>query len=386
MSPTPHVPTPPPSSAGQSPDHQSSYSSDESTHTTTNKTFIMASEQINDEAQSKGPKRFGSALQQFSQDLTKSLSRHQISAKLNDKNFSQWSQPVLEVLMSLDYIKYMKKSTYKDLNLSDAEHKKVKFIITTWLLSLMDNENARRCRVHLTTRSTRADDESEDSDDESDNDSLLIMLYEPAMLWKFLRSHHQAISESSLSVIDETLHALKISTGDSIVCHMDKFDNLMLDYYMYKGKMSDIQSARLLIRTLSGRLSETTLELIYQTVKPLSRRGVSEYLKEYEARNGGFSTAATREANLLVAASSNSIQSNSRPTLVKCTREKCVGIHHTPDQCFSKPANFKLRDEWLAKKEAERSGTFKPKSNQVIGMKEILAPSASLAMGSEPFV
>lgn len=105
--------------------------------------------------------------------------------------------------------------------------------------------------------------------------------------------------------------------GDSIVTHMDKFDNLMLDYYLYRGKMSDVQSARLLIKTLSSRLSETTLELIYQTVKPLTRRGVSEYLKEYEARNGGFSTAATREANTSISAVSNSVQNHVRSARAK---------------------------------------------------------------------
>lgn len=292
----------------------------------------MANEDVAGGSLLKGPKRFGSAIQQFSQDLTKSLSRYQISEKLNDKNFSLWSQPVLEALMSIDYIKYVKKASYKDQNLSAEEHLKVKFIITTWLLSLMDTENARQCRVHLTTRSSNADEESEDSDEDSDSDSMMIMSYEPALLWKFLKSHHQAISESSLSVIDETLHSLKINSGDTIVSHMDKFDNLMLDYYMYRGKMSDVQSARLLIKTLSSRLLETTLELIYQTVKPLTRRGVSEYLKEYEARNGGFSTASTREANLAMSASSNAAQSSSKQSRVKCTRDKCVGVHHSPSQ------------------------------------------------------
>lgn len=223
------IPSPSPSTVGHSPDSQF-YSSDESSHTPTNTTYIMASEQPTDESRSKTTKRFGSALQQFPQDLTKSLNWYQITEKLTDKNFSQWSQPVLEALMSLDYVKYVKKASYKDENLSEAEHKKVKFIVTTWLLSLMDAENSRRCRVHLTTQSSKGDDDSEELEEDSDDDSLLIMTYKPSMLWKFLKLHHQAISESSLSVINETLHALKISSSDSIVVHMDKLTNLMLDY------------------------------------------------------------------------------------------------------------------------------------------------------------
>lgn len=238
---------------------------------------------------------------------------------------------MLEVLISLDYVGYVKKTSYRDKELSEAEHLKVKFILTTWMLGLMDMENTRQCRVHFTARSNSQNESSEDEEG-SDDDSLLVMSYQPAILWSFLRSHHQAISESSLSVIDETLHSLKISSTKSIVTHRDKFDNLMLDYYMYQGRISNIQSAYLLIKTMMGRLSETTLELIHQTVKPLAPRGVSEYLKEYESRSGGFSTAATREANMTIAASSSATQSNSRSTRVRCSKDKCVGVHHTPDQ------------------------------------------------------
>lgn len=63
-----------------------------------------------------------------------------------------------------------------------------------------------------------------------------------------------------------------------------------------------------------------------------------------------------------------------------------MGVHHSPNQCFSKPANFKMRDEWVANKEAERAGNSKVKSTAVAGMKEISAPSVSVSVGSEPFI
>lgn len=217
---SPHVPTPPPSSSGHTPEHESS-DSEKSSHTTTCRRFTMTSLPIPEDASQKSAKRFGTAIQQFSQDLTKSLNRYQISEKLTDRNFSQWSQPILEVLIGLDYLGYVKKTTYRDSSLSDAEHHKVKFLLTTWLLNLMDGENTRRCRVHLTTRASNQTDSSDDPDDSDDEDSRLMMSYEPALLWKFLKSHHQAISESSLSVIDETLHSLKVASTDSIVAHME---------------------------------------------------------------------------------------------------------------------------------------------------------------------
>lgn len=220
-------------------------------------------------------KGFGTPIQKFTQELTKSLARFTITEKLSDKSFMRWSQPVLETLMSLDYVSYVKKKNFRDESLSTEQHQKVKFILTTWLLGLMDAENVQRCRVHLTFRSTKVDDESSESD-EDDDEEQLSMSYEPALLWRFLKSHHQSISESSLSVIDTTLHAMKISRDDSLVAHSDKFNNVMLEFYQYRGKMSDVQSARLLIRTLGDRLTETTKELIYQTVKPLTRQGVND--------------------------------------------------------------------------------------------------------------
>lgn len=86
-------------------------------------------------------KGFGTPIQKFTQDLTKSLAWFSITEKLTDKNFMRWSQPILETLMSLDYQSYVKKINHKDEHLPDEQHCKVKFIITTWMLSNMDAKN-----------------------------------------------------------------------------------------------------------------------------------------------------------------------------------------------------------------------------------------------------
>lgn len=87
--------------------------------------------------------------------------------------------------MSLDYLPYIKKRNYKDENLSEEQHIKVKFVLTTWILSLMDAENVQRSRVHLTIRSKTNDNDSSEDDDDEDQDEELTMTYEPALLWKF---------------------------------------------------------------------------------------------------------------------------------------------------------------------------------------------------------
>lgn len=134
-------------------------------------------------------KIFGTPIQRFAQELTKSLSRFSITKKLSDKNFVRWSQPVKEALMSMDYLPYIKKRYHKDQNMTAEQHSQVKFIITTWTLSLMDPENVQRSRVNLTVRSRVRDDESSDNEDK-DSEEELTMMYKPAVLWKFLQSHH----------------------------------------------------------------------------------------------------------------------------------------------------------------------------------------------------
>lgn len=366
----PNTPTPVPTSP------EGSYSSVTSRQTLTITDQTNMNSTGADVSNKKG---FGTPIQKFTQELTKSLARFTITEKLTDKNFTRWSQPVLETLMSLEYVQYVKKKNYKDANLSLEQHHKVKFILTTWLLNSMDAKNVQRSRVHLTVRTPNNDKDSS-NEDEDDSEDELSMTYEPYILWKFLKSHHQSISESSLSVINTTIHAMKISREDSLVTHSDKFNNVMLEFYQYRGKMSDVQSARLLIKTLGDRLTETTKELIYQTVKPLTRQGVTDYLKEYELRNGGFTTAAIREANASSASPPEAAQSLSRSARVKCTKEKCVGVQHSAEECSSKPQNYKKHDAWIAKKEAERANSVNPpRINNIVGMREVTAPSASTA-------
>ena len=132
----------------------------------------------------------------------------------------------------------------------------------------------------LRLRKERVEEEEDsETEREDESDEEEEMVYEPAMIYKYLRNHHNKISESGLQAIDDAINDMKIHSSDSFKTHCDKFNNLMLDFYQYRGKMSDIQSARLLIKTVGDRLSETTRELIHQTVKPLTRQGVSDYLK-----------------------------------------------------------------------------------------------------------
>lgn len=71
----------------------------------------------------------------------------------------------MEALMSLDDLPYIKKHNYRDENLSTEQHNKLKFVLTTWILGLMEAENFQRIRVHLIIRSEPNDIDSSEDDD-----------------------------------------------------------------------------------------------------------------------------------------------------------------------------------------------------------------------------
>lgn len=330
-------------------------------------------------------KGFGTPIQQFVQKLNAVLAKYHLDTKLSDGNFPDWSLGIKQVLKSIDYYKYLKKIDYKAEGLTDEQHLKVKLVITIWMLNLMDHENKNRCQTMLRLRRERSEDEDDsDTEREDDSDDEDDMVYEPPMIYKYLRNHHNKISESGLQAIDDAINEMKIHSSDSFKSHCDKFNNLMADHHLFKGKMTSSQAARKLIKSVRNRISETTSELIHSQVKPLTREGVVQYLIDYENCNGGFITQSMKVANYTsldttqTQPESNAIEQAKRKP--KCTEHKCISQTHSPDECFAKPKNFGARDKWIAEMDAKRrNGTFrnfKPSSSNVSGMKRISLPSS----------
>lgn len=240
---------------------------------------------MNPSIKSKG---FGTQIQQFIQKLNSVLAKYHLDTKLSDGNFPDWSMGIKQVLKSIDYHKYLKKIDYRAGGLTDEQHLKVKLVITIWGLNLMDTDNKNRCQTMLRLRCERGgDDDDTDTDTkrEDDSDDDEEMVYEPSIIYKYLRNHHNKISESGLQAIDDAINNMKIHSSDSFKTHCDKFNNLMADHHQFKGKMTTSQSARKLIKSVQNRISETTSELIYSQVIPLTRDVVVQYLIDYENRN-----------------------------------------------------------------------------------------------------
>lgn len=145
--------------------------------------------------------------------------------------------------------------------------------------------------------------------------------------------------------------------------------------------MSDHQLARMLVDSISS-LTETTRELIHAQVVPFTRQGVSDYLREYETRQG-WSSPAMREANSVDASQSSKFKKNS--SRVRCTKENCQGPHPEED-CWARPENAKKKEDFLARRSGDRKGgQSTPQASTVRGRKKISPPSASVAAVTEDF-
>lgn len=250
------------------------------------------------------------------------------------------------------------------MSLTEAENQKTRFIVTTFILNRLDSNNNLQARNHL-----------------SNPNDPHVLIYNPHVLWKFLKNRHAKITEVKLAVVTKALYTCSIHRSDSLSSYLDKFENLICEFYLYKGQMSDHQSARMLVDSISS-LTETTRELIHAQVVPFTRQGVSDYLREYETRQG-WSSPAMREANSVDASQSSKFKKNS--SRVRCTKENCQGPHPEED-CWARPENAKKKEDFLARRSGDRKGgQSTPQASTVRGRKKISPPSASVAAVTEDF-
>lgn len=261
--------------------------------------------------------------------------------------------------MSMRLINYLKVDGYSDPAMSPEMNEVTAFNITTYILNRLDDHNNAQARNHIT-----------DPDDPTE------LVYDPHKVWTFLLKRHNEITEDKLTAVTWALHACQILKSDTLSAYLDKYKNLIREYYYYRGQMPDTQTARMLIMSIPS-LPETTVELIHATVKPLTRKGVSDYLRLYEQRHE-WTSSAIREAN--GASASNSQKKGSD---VRCTEDHCVGPHPSKE-CWSKPANFEKRDKFLARRRGGTTSSGPSSSHTAVrGVKKVTQPSANAAAASD---
>lgn len=135
--------------------------------------------------------------------------------------------------------------------------------------------------------------------------------------------------------------------------------------------MPDTQTARMLIMSIPS-LSEKTVELIHATVKPLTQKGVSDYLRLYDQRHN-WSSSAIQEAN---GVSASNVQKKGQNA--QCSESECLGPNPSKD-CWAKPSNFDKRDKFLARRRGYKStnNSASASHSSVKGVKKVTLPSAS---------
>lgn len=289
---------------------------------------------------------YGTALQLFSKDMINSMSKYKVLDDLTDSNYPTWSQSIKEVFMSMRLIKFLKVENYKDPSLSEETNEVTSFNITTYILNRLDAHNNTQTRNHLT-----------DPADPSE------ILYDPFKCCSYLQKRHNEITEDKLTAVTRALHKCKILKSDSLSMYLDKFKNLVREYYYYCGQMPDTQTARMLIMSITS-LSETTVESIYATVTPLTRKGVSDYLRLYEQRHE-WSSTAIREANGV-----GSVNSVKKISGSRCSETVCVGPH-PEKECWSKPENREKKESFLARRKSPNSTSSSSNKHTVRGVKKV---------------
>lgn len=179
-------------------------------------------------------KTFGTPIQKFSKDLIKSLNNFKFSEELTDDNYISWSQAVSELLQSIDLDMFIMKENFSDKFLSEPENLKTRFIITTFILNYLDSTKNLQARNHL-----------------SDPNNPHVIVYDPLKTWSFLKNRHARITEVKLTVVTKALYGCTIGRTDSLSSYLDRFKNLVREFYLYKGQMSDHQTARMLVDSIS---------------------------------------------------------------------------------------------------------------------------------------
>ncbi|KAG0141416.1 hypothetical protein CROQUDRAFT_9385, partial [Cronartium quercuum f. sp. fusiforme G11] len=285
---------------------------------------------------------FSTPVQQYAQKFMNVLHKFQLTTKLTDENYRAWSQPILEAFMSIDCHNYLLKSNFVASTLMEDLHEKTKFLITTYILKLCDENNEAMSQAAL-KKGTGLDTTIE---------------YDPHALWNFLKARHYTITEGKLCTVDKALHDYKQQPTDSLSVHVDKFERLIQEFYSFGGEMSDIQSARMLMSaTPTVDSNETLTAVIYAVVDPLTRLGLATYLKQMEANLTWMSPVLQQASSSAISEISNRVQNNYKSSHInyhrKCTATQCIGPHKVKD-CFAKPGNEQRRAKWIAKKEAQR--------------------------------
>lgn len=253
---------------------------------------------------------------------------------LDDENFPLWSSFIRTGLKSYFLAGYLKSDTVKIEN-SQFNDEVCRAVITTWMLGNMDDVNRSRFEPKITIYTTEDGPETQDL---------------PAKLWKAVNEHHSSRSEELKLLLERSLNLIVQPVNLPLLSHIENFQTAVTKYKTAGGQMSDEDLGRKLLISLNNRY--------FQNAKEIAILGIKEYDKVVSELKKRLDAVAMLTRTPTVPHQTTVVQHSAEASAVnnsfsrnkfsnKCTKKRCTGINHSPDQCFKKPGNKHLQREWI---------------------------------------
>lgn len=158
----------------------------------------------------------GTPIQMFLNVIINSVSTYKVSEEFINSNYPTWRQSIKEVFISMRLDKFIKIKGYCDPFLSSEKNEVTSFNITTYILNCINaHKNTQKCN-HLT--------------DPSDPTEILN---DPFMCWSYLQSRHNEITQDKLTAVTKAFCDCKMLKTDTFTSSLDKFENLVSEYFYY---------------------------------------------------------------------------------------------------------------------------------------------------------
>lgn len=253
--------------------------------------------------------------------INQALSRIIPQEPLSDDNLFTWASDIRTGLGSYYYSDYIMSDNLKDES-GSFTHEVSRKCITAWILRQMKKENRSRFEPKITTYTGTGP----------------VIQDRPAKPWSEINDHHAARLEELVLLAEQSLNKINQSESTPLNVHMHNFQQALNLFKSLGGNLSENEIGQKLLISLSL--------LYYRDARDISVLGISYYdgvVKQLKRRltTEAFLSPPTKVKNT-AEASATSKRSE------KCTKKRCNGVNHSPEQCFKKPGNKHLQQEWIA--------------------------------------
>lgn len=249
-----------------------------------------------------------------------------------EENYLTWSFEIRNGLASLFFDHYLMSD--KAESGSDASTKTTDEVIrrclVSWLLRQMNIENRIRFEPCVTEYTSTGP----------------FTHPMPARLWNTLDTYYASRSEETKMILSSKLSGLR-QGQPSLKDHLVKFHEAVHALRMASGTISEEDLGRKLLMSLTD----------FKEARQIANLNIITYTAVIKELRKRINTAEMLEGTETVNLEANT--TSRRRT--KCTPKKCVGTKHTPAECFRKPGNEHLMQEWEA--ERQRMGLWRDQSN-----------------------